>query len=255
MFFCSFKQKMMMDDFLKQLGITKANADERISGSILGGSINIYGIKNLKNIATGNRKAVTTSLLNYTKAYLNSPEFKKQYGAMKDKYKPTEAVAQTPAEFREEYISRVKKSVAEMEASVKKADANTKPIFEKVLLDGQKNLKEAEDPNNKMFVRYASNYDQLVKDNKRNYEYQLAQWEKNYPSNHLLYVEKRLTEFLDATKDVDFNAELVEKNGKKYFANPVYERKSDRWKMAFRAGREVVEPAREFAQKWIEEIN
>jgi hypothetical protein len=246
---------MMMDDFLNQLGITKANANERISGSVLGGSLNTYGIKSLKNISITNRKAVTLSLIGYTKTYLSSPEFKKQYQAMKDKYKPTEAVAQTPAEFREEYISRIKKSVAEMEASVKKADANTKPIFEKVLLDGQTNLKDAEDPNNKMFVRYAANYDQLVKDNKRNYEYQLAQWEKNYPSNHLLYVEKRLIEFLDATKDVDFNAELIEKNGKKYFSNPVYERKGDRWKMAFRAGKEVVEPAREFAQKWIEEIN
>lgn len=244
-----------MDDFLKQLGITKANADEKISESILGGSLNTYGIKNVKNIASGNRKAVEVSVLNYTKTHLNSPEFKKQYLALKDKYKPTETIAQTPAEFREENISRIKKSIAEMEASVKKADANTKPIFEKILLDGQKNLKEAEDPNNKMFTRYSNNYDQLVKDNKRNYEHQLAEWEKKYPSNHLLYVKKRLHEFLDATKDVDFNAELVEKNGKKYFVNPAYERKGDRWKMAFRAGKDVVEPAREFVQKWMEEIN
>lgn len=244
-----------MDDFLKQLGITKTNADERISGSVLGGSFNTYGIKNLKNITLGNRKDVTTSLLNYTKTYLNSPDFKKQYLAMKDKYKPTETIAQTPAEFREEYISRIKKSVSEIEASIKKADATTKPIFEKVLLDAQKSLKDAEDPNNKMFTRYASNYDQLGKDNKRNYEHQLAQWEKNYPSNHLLYVKKRLIEFLDATKDVDFSAEIVEKNGKKYFVNPAYERKSDRWKMAYRAGKEVIEPARDFVQKWVEEIN
>jgi hypothetical protein len=246
---------MLMDDFLKQLGITKANADERISGSILGGSLNTYGIKNLKSISIGNRQAVTLSLLGYTKTYLNSPEFKKQYQVMKDRYKPTEVVAQTPAEFKGEYISRLKKSLAEMEASVKKADANTKPIFEKILLDGQKNLKDAEDPNNKMFVNYEKNYEQLVKDYKRNYEHQLVEWEQKYPSNHLQHVKKRLKEFLDATNDVDFNAELVEKNNKKYFVNPAYERKSDRWKMAFRAGKEVVEPAREFAQKWIEEIN
>ena len=142
-----------------------------------------------------------------------------------------------------------------MEVSVKKADPATKPIFEKIYVDAQKNLKEAEDPENKMFKRYEANYDQLVKDQKRTYEYQLGEWEKNYPSNHLQYVKKRLNEFLDATNDIDFNAELIEKNGKKYFVNPSYERRSDRWKMAYRAGKEVVIPAREFAEKWIEEIN
>ncbi|MGI8599505.1 MAG: hypothetical protein ACR2KB_09630 [Chitinophagaceae bacterium] len=120
-----------MDDFLKQLGITKANANEKISGSILGGSLNTYGIKNVKNIASGNRKAVAVSVLNYTKTHLNSPEFKKQYFALKDKYKPTETITQTPAEFREENISRIKKSIAEMEASVKKADAKPNPFLRK----------------------------------------------------------------------------------------------------------------------------
>jgi hypothetical protein len=63
-----------------------------------------------------------------------------------------------------------------------------------------------------------------------------------------------LQQFLDETKDIDFSAELVERNGKKYFANKAYEQKSSRWKMAFRAGREVVEPARVFVKQWLTEI-
>jgi hypothetical protein len=89
---------------------------------------------------------------------------------------------------------------------------------------------------------------------KENYSRQIAGWEKKYPTNQLLYVKMRLQEFMDVTKDIDFGAELFTKNGKKYFVNPAYEGKGYYWKMAFRAGKEAVEPAREFVQKWIEEI-
>jgi hypothetical protein len=67
-------------------------------------------------------------------------------------------------------------------------------------------------------------------------------------------VKKRLDEFLTITKDVDFSAVLTTKYNKQVFVNAGYERKDARWKMAFRAGKEVVDPAREFAQQWIEEI-
>lgn len=250
----SFTTHKMVDDFLKQLGITKITADDKISGSILGGSFDTYGIKNVKNIALGNRKAVAIDLLVYTKKYVSSTDFIKQYTAMKEQYKPKESIAQTPEAMKAENIVNAKKFVSDMEATVKKADPSMKPIFEKSLVEAQKNLKDAEDPNNKQYVRYAKNYEGLVKTFKDNYAFQLAEWEKKYPTNHLLYVKVRLQEFLNATKDIDFGAELKVKNGKKVFVNPENERKDNRWKMAFRAGKEVVEPAREFVQKWMEEI-
>jgi hypothetical protein len=40
----------------------------------------------------------------------------------------------------------------------------------------------------------------------------------------------------------------------KIFVNPVYQRKSNRRKMAYRAGKELVEPARAFAEQWLGEI-
>ncbi len=60
--------------------------------------------------------------------------------------------------------------------------------------------------------------------------------------------------FLDEMSNIDFDAALTEKNGKQLFVNPDYERKSNRWKMAFRAGKEVIEPARIFVQQWADEI-
>ena len=252
--FSSFTANKFADDFLRQLGISKVDADEKITSSILGGSIDAYGVKNLKNIASGNRKAIALDLLTYTRKQVNSEAFIKQYKLIKENNKPDLAVAQTPEDLRTQSIAAAKKGIADVEAMMKKADAASKPMFEKVLVDAQKNLKIIEDPSNKSYVNYAKNYETLVRDFKRNNEAQLANWENKYPTNHLLYVKVRLQEFLNETKDIDFSAKLTTKNGKKYFVNPDYERKSSRWKMAFRAGKEVVEPAREFVQKWLDEI-
>ncbi|MET0243318.1 MAG: hypothetical protein ABW174_07615, partial [Flavitalea sp.] len=61
--------------------------------------------------------------------------------------------------------------------------------------------------------------------------------------------------FLEVTSDIDFNAQLKEKNGKMIFVNPAYEGKSADWKRAFRSGREAVLAARSFAQEWLKELN
>lgn len=253
--FCSFKTARFTDDFLKQLGITKESADSRINSSLLAGGLNYYGLKNAKDIALGNRRAVMLDALAYAKGYANSAAFAKKYNDMKEMYRPKEEVPKTPEQVKAETIEQVRKSVTELEASVKKADANTKEILEGVLKSSRQQLKQYEDPSNQQFAMYARNYPELVKTLKSSYASQLAQWEKKYPANQLLYVKVRLQEFMETTKDIDFTAELTTKNnGKKYFVNPAYERKSSHWKMAFRAGKEVVEPAREFVQKWIEEI-
>jgi hypothetical protein len=251
---CSFTAQKFTDDFLKQLGITKQSADEKIANSILGGYIDSYGIKNAKNLASGNRKAVTLDLLSYIKKYVSSPEFVKQYNEMRDRYKPVEQRVQTPEEMHNQSIEDNKKAVASAEQMLSKSDAAYKEIFEKTLASAKQALKDAEDPNNKYFVAYSKNYPQLVKNFKESYDRSIADWNLKYPQNQLLFVKKRLEEFLNVTKDVDFSAELTQKNGKKIFVKPEYEHKDNRWKMAFRAGREVAEPSRDFVQKWIEEI-
>lgn len=251
---CSFTAQKLADDFLKQLGITQQAADEKIANSILGGYIDSYGIRNAKNIALGNRKAVTLDLLNYIKKYTGSAAFEKEYNEMKDRYKPTEYIPQTPEEMRSEMISDAKSAVVKSEEMLRKSDPSFKTIFEKNVEDSKKALKDAEDPNNKHYIAYTKNYPQAVKNYKAGYERAIADWNTKYPSNPLLFVKKRIEEFLNATKDIDFTAELTERNGKKIFVNPEYERKNNRWKMAFRAGREVVEPARDFVQKWFAEM-
>lgn len=250
----SFTINKNADDFLKQLGLSKTGADEKIVQGILGGSIDTYGLKNAKNIALGNRAAVAKDILVYTKQYANSQAFIKNYNELRNSYKPEFNKVKTVEEMRQDNIAAYQKGVKDMEEIVRKADASLKPVYEKSLADGRKQLKDAEDPNNKVYVRYAKGYEELVKHNQQGYNRLLAEWEAAYPSNHLLFVKKRLEQFLIETAGIDFAAELTTMNGKKIFVNPVYESKGNRWKMAFRAGKGVITTARTFAQQWISEI-
>ena len=173
---------------------------------------------------------------------------------MRERYKPTEYTPQTPEEMRKEMIENAKNAVVKSEEMLRRSDPSFKTIFEKNVEDSKKALKDAEDPNNKHYMAYTKNYPQAVKNYKASYERTISDWNTKYPSNQLLFVKKRLEEFLNVTKDIDFSAELTERNGKKIFVNQQYELKDSRWKMAFRAGKEVVEPARDFVEKWINEI-
>ncbi len=250
----SFRSARIYGDFLKQLGITKQEANEKITGGFLGGGLDYYGMRNLKNILANDRAAVVKDIALYAKEYANSPEFLKEYRNLKESKKPEFRKLETPEEMRNNMIKSAREGVQKTEETLKKAPAEMKDIFEKTLEAAKQNLKLAEDPNNKYIKAYTQNFASAEKHMKESYENQLKGWEEKYPANHLLYIKVRLQEFLDATKDIDFDAELIEKKGVKYFVKPEYERKGDRWKLAFRAGKSAVESARAFAQQWLNEI-
>jgi hypothetical protein len=254
--FClfSFTANRFAEDFLQQLGITKVSADEKIANSILGGYLDQYGLRNAKNIAAGNRSAITKDLLAYTKQYINSAAFQKGYNQLRESNKPKPDAIQSPEEMRTGMIDQYKKSITETEANMKKADASMKNIFEPILVNLRQELKNAEDPNNKMLVQYKKNYGEMLKSVEASNKQRLADWDAKYPANQLLFVKERLKQFMEETSNIDFTAQLIEKNGKKYFVNQAYEHKGNRWKLAYRAGKEVVEPARAIVQNWIDEI-
>lgn len=88
-------------------------------------------------------------------------------------------------------------------------------------------------------------------ENKINNKIDKAENEKKYPSNPDELIKKRLSDFLEISATVDFDAEV---RGDR-FVNPEYEKKSHEWKMCYRAGKDVVEAARVEAQKWLDQLN
>ena len=107
-FLVSFTIKMA-DGFLQQLGISKTEADKKISKSILGGYMDAYGLKNLKNIAAGNKAAIAKDLLAYTKKQVSTQAFIKEYTEMRNNYKPQPENIETPEEIRKRMIAEYKK--------------------------------------------------------------------------------------------------------------------------------------------------
>jgi hypothetical protein len=75
--------------------------------------------------------------------------------------------------------------------------------------------------------------------------------EDRYPADPQKLIKRRLEEFLEISESVDFDAKLHGSS----FANAEYEAKSDKWKMCYRAGKEVIGAAREEAQTWLKELN
>lgn len=247
--------KIYTDEFLKQLGISKADADTRIINSLLDGSLDEYGLSKAKNIALGNRAAVTKDLLAYVKKKATAQAFIQEYNALRERKKPTLTTTKTPDEFHKDHIAENKKALADLEANAKK---NTMPsmkdMYDKMILDGQKRVKEAEDPNSKVMKSYRQRYAENERMGREHNERVMKEWESKYPANYLHFIKKRLEQFMQESADIDFDAETYMKGGVKYFTNRAYESKGNRWKMGYRAGKEVVTTARAFASQWISEI-
>jgi hypothetical protein len=255
LFLFSFTMEKLTGDFLKQLGINQQEANSKITGSLLSGSLDHYGIRNLKNIVFSDRAGVVKDIAGYAKQYANSAAFKKEYAALRESNKPAPAKkVETPEEMRASMIKMANEFVQTAEETLKKTGPDMKKIFEQNLEAAKKNLKDVRDPANRTIKMYEKNYEALKTLMQQSYENSIKDWEARYPANHLLFIKVKLQAFLDATSDIDFNAQLKEKGGIKYFVNPDHERKENRWKMAFRAGKEAVEAGRAFAEQWIAEI-
>jgi hypothetical protein len=82
----------------------------------------------------------------------------------------------------------------------------------------------------------------------------MKEFAKTFPADHRTLVAMRLRRFLDVTSDVAYDAQLVDRDKKRVFANDALEGKPSEWKMAFRAGKPATDAARAFAQKWLSDL-
>lgn len=254
-FLLSFKAARTYSDVWQQIGLSEKDGAARVQQSFIHGYLQYAGVSKARHIAVGDRAAVAKDMLAFTRTYLQGEEFRKAYEQLRTSRKPTEPEKpETEDQIRKKNIDAAKEGIANIEKGMKTANAEMKKILQGTLEMFQNQLKDYQDPKNEMIKLMAQGAVQ-------NYEYQataykeaLKKWEKEYPADPAPFVKKRLEQMLEATKDIDYEAQLTERNGKKYFARPEYERKSREWKMGFRAGREVTETARAYVQQWIREL-
>ena len=252
----SFTYRSASEAVFQRLGMSQTDANQNISKSVLQGYLTYYGAKNIKSIATGDRAAIVKDLMLYSMQYTNSEAFINEYQAMREQRKPeAPAEAESEEDIRNKMVADLKKSIASTEESMAKMNDDMKKMMAESLTMLKEQLKEYENPNSELVKMMAQGAAQGSEFDKKAYEENLAKWQQEYPEDHRKFVKMRLQQFLDQTKDIDFDAALKDNGyGKKKFVNSAYEAKSADWKKAFRAGREATTTARQLAQEWVQEL-
>jgi hypothetical protein len=220
-------------DILSILGYTKSNADEYIMGSVTSGLPWLIRPSNFAQIITmsGSEKAtLAKDFCVYIKSYVYSQEFKDKYEAYRQSQKPH--VSQ---------LSEEEKAAA-LEMIAQQEELFSPEVLEMLPPESREGALQS------IVEMKASVNGELTATQK-------ADWEAKVPSNPYTTIKSGLQRFLDETKDVDFSATTYLKEGKKIFTNPVYEQKNGQWKACYRAGKEVTDVGRSFAQEWLAELN
>lgn len=231
-------------DVLQQLSVSKADAASDLLQAFGYGNVNFYRVRSaFKSATPAARVALTEQVLIWTKAYVSSPQFAKEYATFRDELKPEGASSGLSVD--EELAQRRAQRKAELEEAKKNIPAETYKAMAET-------RKELDTPEYRKMER-----EMLIEERKAQSEENsgdAADWEKQYPADHRVLVKRRLQQFLSETESVDYGAQLVSKNGKMRFANGAYEGKSSEWKLAYRAGKETTDKARAFAKAWLAEM-
>jgi hypothetical protein len=237
-------------DVLTDLKVSKKDASEDVITALVNGNVNFYRVRQVfKNASPGVRAGLVEQTLVWTKAYVNSAQFAKDYAAYRLSAKPEapertttvdQELAKKKAE-RDAQLAEAKKNIAEMPAEYRK-------MAQEGYNASVQAMKQMDTPEFRKMERQGIEMERQEED--RSHAERVARWEKEFPVDPKQLVKRRLQEFIRDTANVDYAAKL---NGRK-FANAAYESKKDEWKLAYRAGKEPTEKARAFAQAWLNEL-
>ncbi len=184
--------------------------------------------RTLKNVIEGDKAAAAAEMCDYVKKYVNSDEFIENYNNARSAAMPLTDRGSTLADLRKNKIV--------FEKNINNYKTDTKYVAEqqKLMEENQKRM------------------DALIEAAKKPFPGKEA-WEKAYPADPSGILKKRLQEYLQLAASVDFAAKLTEpdKYKIKKFVNPVYEKKSLKWKAIYRAGKEVNDVVSAFVKEWL----
>jgi hypothetical protein len=237
------------------LGVGDATGKAIVDGWLESGSLNATpAAKAFKAATPASRAVLVKNAIAWAKSYTESPAFKAAYEKERQSSRPSppEAKGTVEDELARQRAER-QKAVDDMKQGLGQMAPEMRKAMEAA-------IKEAEAANKKMDAdpQMVAMFRQMVEaqraEDQEAYKGRLAAFEKRWPADPKTLVGRRLQEFLDISKDVDFDAKLVPAGKLMRFADPRYEEKPPTWKLCFRSGREAVAAAREAAQTWLKAI-
>lgn len=209
---------------IETLGLDKSDAERGIIDHLAGSNNSIpYSlVQAFKKVAVTNRIATVNALGDFAKAYVNSEACAKAYSQR------VGGGAADPSQAAQ--LEETVKSLRENVASMEKALPTVPPAYQDML------KKQTEE----------------MRKTIKSYEVMLNQ--AKYGKRPKDELPLKLEKFLKDTEGLPWNAQLVTRNNKKYFADPALENMPSQRKFYFRCGKETVEAARAYAQAWLKEL-
>lgn len=247
-----------IENVMARLGIGDDSARDYIWYSLRDRTLSYPNIPQLKQIERGERAVIVDLIGSFAKAYTESDDFAKRYGNYREQMKPSPPdPPQSMEDLKREHRESLENSIKETEEGMKSLSSELQESMRQMVDMLKEQLKQVDDPANPMFSK------EMDEMQKQGYQMQLQQhsaelieWEQKYPEDPGKMLRARLEEFLQVSQGIDFEAELKpsEDGNKMVFVKPEYEKKPASWKLGYRAGREAVESARSFAEKWLADL-
>ena len=241
-------------DHLATLGISEGRAKEAVFDSFMSDAVSIAGKPAaFTAMSPDARVAVVNFALNLARTFVESDDFKRRYADHREANGPDPLPEeQTAEQVFQRQRAGFENQVTEMRKLFDQITPQQRATLEEGWTEMRSRLSEMEKGEKRKEI------EGLLKDERdaqvRNRDAAMKEFEKTYPADPRALVAMRLRHFLDATADVNYAAQLVDKDRKKVFADPALEAKPAQWKMAFRAGKPATEAARTFAQRWLADL-
>jgi hypothetical protein len=257
-FFC-LTLAAVAQDHLATLGITEGRAKEAVFDSFMSDAISIAG-KPAAFIAmpAPARVALVNFALTTARTFAESDDFKRRYADHREANGPDPLPEEQTADA---ILAKQRAGFENQVTEMRKLFDQITPEQRATLEEGWKQMRDQLTEMEKGDKR--KEIDGMLKDQHaeavRQRDAQMKEFEKTFPADARVLIAMRLRHFLDATKDVDYAATLVDTSvGNaakiKVFASEALEAKPREWKMAFRAGKPATDAARAFAQKWLGDL-
>jgi hypothetical protein len=237
-----------------QLGITEGRAREAVFDSFVSGAVSIAGKADVFTSASPQaRVAIVNAALTIARAFTESAEFPKRYADHREANGPDPL---PPATTADEVLAKQRANFEAQVEGMRKQFGDVTPEQRETLEKGFDTMRARFTEMEKGEVKIE--LDAALKEQRvaqvRAHQAAMKELDAVYPADPRALVANRLRKFLDLSKDIDFTAQLVERDRKMRFADAALEARPAEWKMLFRAGKPAADAARAFAQKWLADL-
>jgi hypothetical protein len=241
---------------MADFGMKETEIKSRLVNSLTYGHVSPWPDRKLFKAAAPSVQATfVKNTLSWVKAYTETDAFKADYAKQREAAKPTPPKAKGSAD--DQYAKQMadqRKSIEDMKKNIAKMPPEMQKQMQATVKDLEANMaNSSKDP--QMAAMMKQNIEMSSAQEQKDYQGRVEGWEKKFPADSKKLIAARLGQFLEVSKDVNFDAKLVSNGyGKMKFADPRLEAKSYEWKLCYRAGKEPVQAARAFAQEWLGQL-